>query len=293
MQPGVDQTAPTYLTTKEVADLLRVKERKVYDLAAADEIPHRRITGKLLFPRAEIMGWIEGSGTPDSAQRPSVLTGSHDPLLDWAVRESGCGLATLLNGSSEGLDRYEEGAAGLTGLHIPDAEGWNIGSVVGRSFRNAVLIEWATRSRGLILAEAMQDVIRGIADLRGRRIVQRQPGSGASALLDKLLGEARMTAADLVLTGGTARTESDAAAAVAASEADAAVGIEAMARQFHLPFLPLLPERFDLLIDRRAYFTEPVQRLLRFSRTPEFVSKAQAMGGYDLTHHQSVHWLSA
>ena len=26
---------PAYLTTREVADLLRVKERKVYDLAAA------------------------------------------------------------------------------------------------------------------------------------------------------------------------------------------------------------------------------------------------------------------
>mgnify|MGYP003652046767 FL=1 len=46
---------PSYLTTKEVAELLRVKERKVYDLAGAGEIPHRRITGKLLFPRAELM----------------------------------------------------------------------------------------------------------------------------------------------------------------------------------------------------------------------------------------------
>ena len=48
-------TNPLFLTTREVADLLRVKERKVYDLAAADEIPHRRITGKLLFPRAELL----------------------------------------------------------------------------------------------------------------------------------------------------------------------------------------------------------------------------------------------
>ena len=53
---------PDFLTTREVAALLRVKERKVYDLAAAGQIPCRRITGKLLFPRAEIEAWLSGPG---------------------------------------------------------------------------------------------------------------------------------------------------------------------------------------------------------------------------------------
>ena len=30
---------------------------------------------------------------------PRVLAGSHDPLLDWALRESGCGIATYFDGS--------------------------------------------------------------------------------------------------------------------------------------------------------------------------------------------------
>ena len=30
---------PAFLTTREVADLLRVKERKVYELAASGDIP--------------------------------------------------------------------------------------------------------------------------------------------------------------------------------------------------------------------------------------------------------------
>ncbi len=61
-----------FLTTKEVADLLRVKERKVYDLAAANEIPHRRITGKLLFPAAELRSWIEGPTAAATPERPGV-----------------------------------------------------------------------------------------------------------------------------------------------------------------------------------------------------------------------------
>ena len=101
-----------------------------------------------------------------------------------------------------------------------------------------------------------------------------------------------MTEADLIPSPELARTENDAAALVAAGEADAALGIEAMSRRFHLPFLPLVDERFDLLVDRRAYFTEPVQTLLTFARRDTFKRKAAAMGGYDLSETGTVRWLS-
>ncbi|WP_428925667.1 substrate-binding domain-containing protein [Marinibacterium sp. SX1] len=288
--PGAE--APIYLTTREVADLLRVKERKVYDLAAADEIPHRRITGKLLFPRAELQAWIDGDGPAEPAERPAVLTGSHDPLLDWAVRESGAGLATLLNGSAEGLEVYDQGRAALAGLHLPEDDGWNRRSVAARGLRDCVLVGWAKRARGLILAPEVADRVAGFGDLRGLRVVMRQPGAGAAALFDRLLDEHGFTPSDLRPYDAPARTESDAAAAVAAGEAEAALGIEAMARQFNLAFRPILTENFDLLIDRRAYFTDPVQDLLAFARGEALQRKALAMGGYDLGEAGVVRWLS-
>lgn len=284
--------APLYLTTREVADLLRVKERKVYDLAAADEIPHRRITGKLLFPRSELMAWIEGEGTLAPAERPAVLTGSHDPLLDWAVRESGCGLATLLNGSTEGIGVFARGEAAIGGLHLPEEDGWNIRTVAARGLSDCVLIGWAVRARGLILTPDAAGAVQGFGDLKGRRVMMRQEGAGASALFDLLLAEHGMTREEFEGGPTPARTESDAAAAVAVGEADAALGIEAMARQFHLAFRPILEERFDLLIDRRAYFREPVQRLMEFARTEAFAAKAEAMGGYDLGETGKVRWVS-
>ena len=120
----------------------------------------------------------------------------------------------------------------------------------------------------------------------------RQPGAGATALFEKLLSTEGRAATDLIPSAELARTESDAAAAVAAGEAEAALGIEAMARQFHLPFLPLVRERFDLLIDRRAYFTDRVQTLLAFARGDALKRKADAMGGYDLSETGHVRWLS-
>ena len=286
------KSQPLYLTTKEVAGLLRVKERKVYDLAAAGEIPHRRITGKLLFPNEEILAWIEGGSGESSSERPAVLAGSHDPLLDWAVRESGSGLASLFDGSLDGLDRFVEGRAALAGLHIPEEGGWNVRTVAGRGVRDSVLIAWAVRTRGLILSERVGRNVTRFSDLAGKRVVMRQPGAGAAALFDQLLSNARLAKSDLIPTTEFARTESDAAAAIAAGNADAALGIEAMARQFHLPFLPLVEERFDLLVDRRAHFTDPVQRLLTFARKPALKQKAAAMGGYDLSEAGTVRWLS-
>ena len=286
------ETSPRYLTTKEVAALLRVRERKVYDLAAVGGIPHRRITGKLLFPRTEILAWIEGGGGAESSERPEVLTGSHDPLLDWAVRESGSGLATLWNGSLDGLDSFAGGRAALAGLHIPEEADWNVRTVAGRGIRGSVLIAWVARARGLVLSERVCEEVRCISDLKGRRVAMRQPGAGATALFEKLLSKEGLAATDLVPSTELARTESDAAAAVAAGDADAALGIEAMARQFHLPFLPIVQERFDLLIDRRSYFTERVQALMAFARSDAFGRKADAMGGYDLSETGHVRWLS-
>ena len=92
-----------FLTTREVAALLRLKERQVYELAAKGELPVRRVTGKLLFPRAEIEASlkIEPSHERSSASvaRPLVMAGGHDPLLEWALRESRSGIAAFLDGA--------------------------------------------------------------------------------------------------------------------------------------------------------------------------------------------------
>ena len=55
------------LTTREVAGLLRIKQRKVYDLVASGEIPHVRVTGKLLFPRALLDAWLLRHGEASAA----------------------------------------------------------------------------------------------------------------------------------------------------------------------------------------------------------------------------------
>src|SRR5579863_3128419 len=111
------------MTTAEVADYLRLKERKIYELVRLRRIPCSRATGKLLFPKQMIDLWVarhvEFNG-PDQHEPPPIAAGSHDLLLEWALRESGCDLALLSGGSQDGLRRLAKGEAMVAGLHIID-----------------------------------------------------------------------------------------------------------------------------------------------------------------------------
>ena len=82
---------------------------------------------------------------------------------------------------------------------------------------------------------------------------------------------------------GIARSEADAALAVADGKADAAFGLSCMARQFRLDFVPVIRERFDLVVDRRAYFEPPCKRWWSSARSHACARKAAELGGYDLS----------
>ena len=87
-----------------------------------------------------------------------------------------------------------------------------------------------------------------------------------------------------------ARTETEAVQAVARGDADVALGLETMARDFSLSFVPLMDERYDLLIDRRSWFEPQMQHMFAFLRSAAFQSKARGMGGYDVSELGAVRW---
>lgn len=286
-----------FLTVRELADLLRLKERKVYDLAASGAVPCSRATGKLLFPTSEVRQWIAqaqsggplGTGAPVS--RPAVLLGSHDPLLDWAIRQSRCGLATLYDGSLDGLARFANGEGIAAGLHVQDeASGvWNIPAASrAAAGQNAVLIRFATRRRGLLFREGTAKPA-GMADIAGLRLVPRQPESGTHVLFRTLARKAGLDVDGLTYTA-IARTEDEAAEAVRLGEADVAFGLQAVAATFGLDYVHVVDEDFALLVDRKAWFDPPMTALRDFCATKLFRDRAAAYGGYTVSEVGKVLW---
>jgi excisionase family DNA binding protein len=295
MPSGPESSSPEYLTVRELAALLRIKERKVYDLAASGEVPVSRVTGKLLFPEREIRAWIAGASTGgeslQEARRPAVFLGSHDPLLEWALRQSRCGLATRFDGSLDGLARFAAGEGVAAGMHIHDADGgWNLAAAADRcAGQNAALVGWAVRRRGLVIRPEHAGEIGGPGDLVGRVFAPRQAESGAQALFVSLLAEAGVAPESLTMVE-TAPSENDAVLAVAQKAADACFGLEALARLYGLAFVPVVEERFDLLVDRAAWFDAPMQRLMTFCRGESFAKHAAELAGYDIAGLGSVRW---
>ncbi len=289
---------PVFLTTREVAELLRLKERKVYALAASGALPCRKLSGKLLFPRDELEAIVNGASLPGAAPAaapppPDVVAGSHDPLLDWAVRESGSGLALIAEGSGAGLARMLRGGAVAAGMHLLEQDGFNTATVSDAwaerpGPRPLVLVEWARRRIGLLVRA--DGPVRTPDDLAGHSVVARQEGSGGASRLEALGREGVIPLGRVSFTARPALTEAEAAQVVARGGADAAYGLEAMALQYGLGFIALGEERFDLLVDRAAYFEPPMQALLACARGPALAEEAAALGGYDITGAGTVHW---
>lgn len=292
-------TGGRLLTTRELAELLRIRERKVYDLAAAGEVPCTRVTGKLLFPLDAVEAWLAANRSgpaPDLPARPPVILGSHDPLLDWAIRESGAELATRFEGSQPGLDALAAGEGIAAGLHLHQRDGdvWNL-PFIERSLAGepVVLVEFAWRRRGLIVPAGGADQKNaepGPAFLAGKILALRQPGSGSQILLEAWLKTGDVDLADLGASNLTARSETDAAMMVLEGRADIAFGLEAAAGQMKLGFMPVLSERFDLVVDRKAWFDPPFQALWKFLNSAAFRERASAMGGYDISGLGTVHY---
>ena len=210
------------------------------------------------------------------------MLGSHDPLLEWAIRESRCGLASYFDSSLDGLTQFAKNKGIATGLHIYHAESddWNWPAIESQfKHQPVVLVEWARRQRGIIFRPGKE--IKQLKDLSGLKIIPRQAEAGSQVLLEALLDKEGISTDDIDwLT--PSRSEVDAVLAVQEGKADTTFGLASIAAQYNLGFAPIIEERFDLLVDRRAWFEPAWQVLLAFCYSDAFKQRAKELAGYRL-----------
>jgi putative molybdopterin biosynthesis protein len=287
------------LTTDEAATYLRLSERKLYELVAHSAVPCTKVTGKWLFPKGALDRWLAaGYAGPvpfAPVPVPPIVGGSHDPLLEWALRESDSRLATLPEGSEAGLQRLTRGELVAAAIHLHRLDGnddtANTDTVAAApGLHDAVVIAFARREQGLIVAPDNPLGLRDIAGVAAKRarLALRPPGAGAQLLLLSLIGQAGLALEAFTTVKPVCPTGPDIAQAVRAGRADCGIATRSVAEAAGLGFAPLAWERFDLALRQRDYFGSALQALFKFMRSAAFHARGQELTGYDTSEAGEV-----
>ncbi|MCC6623946.1 MAG: helix-turn-helix domain-containing protein [Deltaproteobacteria bacterium] len=195
----------------------------------------------------------------------------------------GCAPALALLGawwvhasSRDALATLGAGHVHVAGVHATSIE--EIRAAVESPFVIA-LTRW---DAGLAVPRGNPKALRAPADLarRGVRIAGRAPGTGARRWLDAALGGDGLRPEQVLARSWTAPGHVEAAQAVALGTADVGITIRPAAIASGVDFVPLVEERFDLVVDDAARSDPRVGRVLDIVNARRFAKDLEALG-YD------------
>ena len=294
------------LSTQEVADILHVSKSTIYDLIRKGEIHSYKIGRKVRFTQDDVDAYIARSRhehstrpvknidthstllTPDPEDKPELIISGQDVVLDILanyLQQEGVNAARTYLNSFEGLLSLYQDKTHVSACHLFDGFDYNASYV--RSLMPgipAVLVNVSYRTQGFYVQKGNPKDIRGWSDL-GRddiSILNRRVGSSARILLDTQLKRQGIFASRVKGYDKIMKSHLTMAAAIAAGEADLAIGTERISRQIEgLDFIPLLEERFDFVIKKEMMETEAAQKLLAVLRSPAFRREVAHFSGND------------
>lgn len=291
----------SFLSTKQVAELLDVNEKMIYTLVADKGLPATKVTGKWIFPRHLVEQWLENQtiNYPEpSVPLPSyhgllIIVGSNDILLDRLIslfnslyKEH---VAVFGNvGSMGGLKALGSDLCHVASSHLlqEDEQEYNFDfareELKGKS---PVLVNFCRREQGLLAAKGNPKKISRVSDLGqpGIKIANRPEGTGTRLLLDRELERAGLKGSQIEGYQQEFRSHLDVAMEVFSGRVDAALAIRPVANLLGLDFIPLRWERYDLLISKEHFFEQGVQLFLGLLHEPQFREMAEKLDGYDLS----------
>ena len=294
------------LSTQEVADILHVSKSTIYDLIRRGEIHSYKIGRKVRFTQDDVDAYIARSRhehstrpvqkidthstllTPRENEPPELIISGQDVVLDILagyLQQEGVNAGRTYLSSFEGLLAMYQDKIQVAACHLFDGESCNESYV--RSLMPgvcAVLMNVSYRTQGFYIQKGNPKNIRGWQDLNRRdiAILNRRVGSSSRILLDIQLKKLGIPSSNLRGYDRIMGSHLTMAAAIAAGEADLAIGTERISRQMeNLDFIPLLEERFDLVIKKDAMDTEPVKKLLEILNAPVFRREVEHFSGND------------
>ena len=294
------------LSTQEVADILHVSKSTIYDLIRRGEIHSYKIGRKVRFTQDDVDAYIARSRhehstrpvqridthstllMPKENEVPELIVSGQDVVLDILanyLQQEGVNAGRTYLSSFEGLLALYQDKIQVAACHLFDGEGCNASYV--RSLMpgvSAVLVNVSYRTQGFYVRKGNPKNIRGWQDLSRQDIsvLNRRVGSSARILLDIQLKKLGIPASGLQGYDRIMNSHLTMAVAIAAGEADLAIGTERISRQIeNIDFIPLLEDRFDLVIKKETMDSEPARKLLEILNAPVFREEVAHFSGND------------
>ena len=294
------------LSTQEVADILHVSKSTIYDLIRRGEIHSYKIGRKVRFTQDDVDAYIARSRhehstrpvknidthstllTPDKEDEPDLIISGQDVVLDILanyLQQEGVNAARTYLNSFEGLLSLYQDNIQVAACHLFDGFDYNTSYV--RSLMPgipAVLINVSYRTQGFYVQKGNPKNIKGWSDLSRNDIsvLNRRVGSSARILLDTQLKRLGIPSSKVKGYDKIMKSHLTMAAAIAAGEADLAIGTERISRQIeNLDFIPLLEERFDFVIKKEMLDRDAVRKLIKVLQMPAFRKEIARFSGND------------
>ena len=294
------------LSTQEVADILHVSKSTIYDLIRRGEIHSYKIGRKVRFTQDDVDAYIARSRhehstrpvqtvdthstllTPPEQTEPELIISGQDVVLDILanfLQAEGVNAARTYLSSFEGLLSLYQDKVHVAACHLYDGQDFNASYV--RTMMPgvpAVLVNVSYRTQGFYVKKGNPKGITGWADL-GRTdisVLNRRPGSSARIVMDMQLKKLGIPRVNVNGYNRIMKSHLTMAAAIAEGEADVAIGTERISRQMDgIDFIPLLEERYDLVIRKDMLETETGKKLLKSLNSPVFRREVAHFSGND------------
>lgn len=289
-----------FLTTREVAQLLKVNEKMIYSLVNDKGLPATKITGKWLFPRRLVEEWLdahilnygsENSGL-SSEDGMLLIAGSDDPLFQKVINlfhsmRKDTVVFFSNQGSMGGLTSLRRGLCHIGVCHLlqDDNQEYNFDFAEQELDRAPVFVNFSQREQGILLPPGNPKGITSIADLARDdvTIANRSLGTGTRLLLDYEVARSDISISEISGYQNEVSRHLDAGLEVLSGRVDAAPAIRAVAGMLGLDFLTLRWERFDLLVNRERFFEKGIQSFISLLHEKEFRQLAGELEGYDVS----------
>jgi putative molybdopterin biosynthesis protein len=228
----------------------------------------KSVTATLTIPRTE-------------AERALLITGSHDPLLDYLadlLMQKEVDLHSTHVGSMGGILALRKNECHAAPVHLLAESGdYNIPYL--KKYlpgEDLVLLCIAERQQGIISKNGI-----GFDEIPSHRFINRQRGSGTRMLLDHELKLRGISPAVIRGYEREVTTHLAVALAVKSGEADAGLCVYSAAKALGLRFMPVASERYEIAL-RSEYLDDPrVSALCDTIISPDFKVILDRLGGYD------------